>query len=204
MGFWSALGKIGSVVAAPFTGGASLGLLPVIDTIGQMAGGAATSMAGNRGAELTARQLQDQIAVQRAAEDRAERGDAWKKLLHTDYTMGSKGYAPAQLTSQFTGTNALPTFGTAHTGGPSGAVQQGATGLQREVLRRLQGGSTLPPPADVTKLSQMGGWEKFLNVLSPAASFAGAAMRRRQQPRDVPYSYGLPSGTLPGRNIGID
>lgn len=35
MGFWSALGKIGAGIAAPFTGGASLAAIPIIDAIGK-------------------------------------------------------------------------------------------------------------------------------------------------------------------------
>ena len=52
MSFWSTLGKIGSVAAAPFTGGASLSALPVIDALGNVLGGAAKGSADQRMAEV--------------------------------------------------------------------------------------------------------------------------------------------------------
>lgn len=48
---WSLLGKIGAIGAAPFTGGASLSLLPAIDAIGGIASGAAKGSADQRVAE---------------------------------------------------------------------------------------------------------------------------------------------------------
>lgn len=48
---WGLLGKIGAIAAAPFTGGASLGALPLIDGISQVAGGAAKGSADSRNAQ---------------------------------------------------------------------------------------------------------------------------------------------------------
>jgi len=42
------LGKIGAGIAAPFTGGASLAAIPMIDALGQVAGGAAGGAANQR------------------------------------------------------------------------------------------------------------------------------------------------------------
>lgn len=60
MGILSALGKIGAIGAAPFTGGASLGALPLIDAIGSvgssLGAGASASKAGRMAdADLQAR-----------------------------------------------------------------------------------------------------------------------------------------------------
>jgi hypothetical protein len=52
MSFWKALGKIGSVAAAPFTGGMSLSAIPVLDAIGGIAGGAAQGSANQRTSEV--------------------------------------------------------------------------------------------------------------------------------------------------------
>lgn len=48
---WGLLGKIGAIAAAPFTGGATLSALPMIDAIGNVAGDAAKGSAGQRVAE---------------------------------------------------------------------------------------------------------------------------------------------------------
>jgi hypothetical protein len=57
MSFWKGLGKVGALVAAPFTGGASLAAMPMIDAIGSMATGAAAGSAASR-------QQNDQQAAQ--------------------------------------------------------------------------------------------------------------------------------------------
>lgn len=46
-----ALGKVGAGIAAPFTGGASLAAIPMIDALGNVAGDAAKGSAGQRIAE---------------------------------------------------------------------------------------------------------------------------------------------------------
>ncbi|MCI0423635.1 MAG: hypothetical protein L0312_31200, partial [Acidobacteria bacterium] len=185
------LAPIAGIAAAPFTGGASLwGTLASLG--GQAAGDIAGSMAQNRGAKLAASLDRDQIATARQASERAERDDAWKKLLASDYTLGSTGYKPAEFTSQFTGKTTLPTFGTTgRMGGPSEAVRTGAQGLQAEVLKRLTGGPQLSL-TDVDKMSRMGFWEKLANVAGPGLSIAGAVQGR---PRI--------SGRIPGRPPGI-
>ena len=60
-GFLKGLGKIGSVVAAPFTGGASLAALPAIDAAGEMLGGGAAAAKEGRMSEA---QLQALITGQ--------------------------------------------------------------------------------------------------------------------------------------------
>src|SRR6266566_5042692 len=65
MSFWNLLGDVGAIVAAPFTGGASLAAIPAINSIGSgggggpmseqwpgtlgRAGGSSTSMPGGMG-----------------------------------------------------------------------------------------------------------------------------------------------------------
>ena len=60
-GFLKGLGKIGSVVAAPFTGGASLAAIPAIDAAGEMLGGGAAAAKEGRMSEA---QLQALITGQ--------------------------------------------------------------------------------------------------------------------------------------------
>jgi len=205
MGFWSTLGKIGgglgSIVAAPFTAGTSLAWLPAaLAAGGTIAGGLASGRASNRGtaAALSVDQQRlalegDQTRINQQAENRTERGDAWKKLLNADYTLNSKGHTPATLTSQFTGTRALPSFGIARTGGPSEAVTQGATGLQSEVLKRLTSGSQLPgvtATPDLSQYAKPGIWERILGIAAPVAtglgSIYGAIGKQASSPTATP------------------
>ncbi len=100
---WGWLGKLGAGIAAPFTGGASLAAIPVIDAIGAGLGGASQASANNRGqrfngqmdlaallmardrsmADLNAQADNDFFdqTVRREQENRTGRDDAWKKLL---------------------------------------------------------------------------------------------------------------------------
>lgn len=96
MSLWKTLGKIGSFAAAPFTGGASLSAIPVIDAIGGGASSAADSMASNRGTQidiefekLREKRQQEQdffdAILRREQERRAAGNDAWKKLQQASY-----------------------------------------------------------------------------------------------------------------------
>jgi hypothetical protein len=65
MSIWRTLAKIGSVAAAPFTGGASLAGIPMIDAIGQTAAGTAAGRQQGRETQAMMQQRQDQLAQQR-------------------------------------------------------------------------------------------------------------------------------------------
>lgn len=154
-------------------------IVPLIPAIAAAAGSAmsaaAKAKAANRGQQLQASVDQDRLRLDRQAEDRAERGDAWQKLQNAAYILNeAKPYTPPSLTG-VRGTYTLPTFGIARSTGPSASELAGATGLEREVLRRLVGGSQLPPLTDISKYTKMGGWEKFFNIAGPALGALGSA-----------------------------
>jgi hypothetical protein len=64
-GWLKPIAKIGAAVAAPFTGGASLAALPILDAAGEFAGALGAGRAAGRVAEAGVNQNQDQIAQQR-------------------------------------------------------------------------------------------------------------------------------------------
>jgi hypothetical protein len=69
MSIWSTLGKIGAIGAAPFTGGASLGAIPLIDAFGNVAGEVAKGREANRNTQAGQNFNQDQLRL-RADENR--------------------------------------------------------------------------------------------------------------------------------------
>lgn len=152
--------------------------------VGSMFGDLAQTSATNRGNELSASQYQDQIATNRGAEDRASMSDAWKHMLQADYVKNrSTGYSsPTVLPTLPGGTpNKLPDFGF----GPKASTPNqvaGATGMNTEVMKRLQNGSQLPPLTNASgpgSLAHPGGWEQLFNLVSSGSSLAGLFGSRR-------------------------
>lgn len=182
MSFWSGLGKVlgiaAPIVAAPFTGGASLGaLVPKIIGAGGVAlGSLAKTQAANRGTQLGADMDMDRLRLARAADDRASGTDAWKKLQQASYTQNRTPYQAPMVNG-----HQLSTFGFGH-GGSTPEELQGAQGMQKEVLARLTGGSQLPPLTDTHQAGQMSGWEKLLNILAPTMTIAGQFGQANQRP----------------------
>lgn len=136
-------------------------------------GALAQSDANNRGAQISAGTLADQIATQRQAEDRAERDDAWKRLLNADYVQHYQGYTPPTVNT-INGPRQLQSFGLARTTPYDATMQQGAQGLQAEVMKRLQNGPQERPLTNVDKLSQPSTWEKLANYGAMGLSAYGA------------------------------
>lgn len=189
MGFWSKLGKIGSIAGAgaltAFTGGAASPLLmAALGAGGAAAGAAASSMAKNRGVKQdVALQTEQQrqsgegaylnALLNREQEKRMQAGDAWKRLLQTDYV---SNYKPNGL--------ALSPF-SRPIQGPSAAMQASAAdpALLSELRSRSNysfdpyggadpSGVRLSPDtqAQISKLGNAGIWEKILGVAGPALS----------------------------------
>lgn len=193
----SILGSIGSVAAAPFTGGTSLAWLPA--ALG--AGGAALGAIGqsktqNRDAQLGAqfdlqglllgregletardRDYVDQ-SLAREQEGRTSGTDAWKKLIAAQRTinpgprpqLSPYSVAPRQTTD---------------------VERAGADAMTQEVMARLQGGNSmamptrreaLPMPAMDPKLMQPGGMESAAGWLAPILSFLGRQPTSSTQP----------------------
>lgn len=150
---WGWLAKLGAVGAAPFTGGASLAALPVIDGVGAALGAGSQASATNRGQQFSgqmelARLLQDRDyrmgtlnaqadndffdqTVRREEENRAGRGDAWKKLLSAQ-RVTNPGARP-----QLSPYSVAPRQAT-H------AETTAATALSEETRNRLLNGNPMP------------------------------------------------------------
>jgi len=179
MSFLSILGKLGAGVAAPFTGGASLGAIPLIDALGAGASNAAKSMAQNRGtsAELTLdanKQFEDEL-MRRELEKRASRNDALKQSVFASL-LGQ--YQPAQRP---VGMPQSPYQGLGAIGG------QATSFAAQDALNRLKAGDQLPALArpDLSKFMKSSLWEKLLGIGGAAAGAYGAA----SQPQS-PVMYG--------------
>lgn len=141
-----------------------------IGAAGSVLGSMGKTAAANRGSALEAQQNQDRINIARAVEDRASRGDAWKKLLNAQYVLGGG--------SQFKAPAGLPSYGFGPHA-PTADTMAGARGLSAEVMNRLVNGSTLPPGADMS-LTKPGAFEQFTNVAAPAASVFGQLAKMKQ------------------------
>lgn len=194
MSIWGTIAKFAGHAFAPMTGG--LSEIPgsiggrLLDQVGTGAQGAAQSAAHNRGTALEASLDRDRIATGRQAEDRTERDDAWKKIQQAAYVMnGTHDYAPPTLqTSQ--GARTLPSYGFGpHASTP--AEMQGAQGLQAEVMRRLTGGSQLPPLTDLDKYTHQGTFEKIAGLTGFLAPLAGTILNQPRKPKPPVYEQGL-------------
>lgn len=193
MSFWGGLGKVlgtvGSVAAAPFTGGTSLAWLPAALGAGGAALGAiGQSKAQNRDAQysgqldlerlLMARdQQQFNNTLAREQDGRESGSDAWRKLLAAQRTI-SPGPRP-----QLSPYSVAPRQAT-------GAEMDGANAMTAEVMARVQGGNPLPMPAQRPmsvdpRLLKPGGMEQAAGWLSPILSFMGQMPARREQPRTI-------------------
>jgi len=154
-GWLKTIGKIGSVAAAPFTGGASVAGLSVIDALGgagKALQASSQASASNRGTKFEgqldyARLLAERDAenarlkaqadndfvdntIKREVEGRAGRQDAWRKLLSAQNLMN-----PAEMP------NVSPYAAAQRK--PTDMERQGADALSAEVLARLQGGNPM-------------------------------------------------------------
>jgi hypothetical protein len=189
MGFWSGLGKVlgvaAPIVAAPFTGGASL-LATGLGAAGAAAGAFSQGQAQNRGAEFAGQldlerllmERDDQFLDQQLAreqEGRESATDAYRKLLSAQRVLNP---GPRPSFSTYSAPRRQATD----------MERQGADALSQEVMARLTGGNPIAPisqrpmSVDASRL-KAGGMEKALGVASPFLSFLG---RTGQQPRMLP------------------
>lgn len=173
MSLFSVLGKIGGVVAAPFTGGASLAALPMIDALGKGASSAAQSMASNRGsaAELTLDANDDfeRQLLARELEKRNARNDALRQSVFASLLAGYRAPTRPEGMPQ-------PVF--RDLGAPGSHALNVAA---RDAVARLHGGDTLPAlqRPDLSKFTKSSIWEKLLGFGGAAASAYGAASREK-------------------------
>lgn len=188
-GFLKGLGKIGAGIAAPFTGGASLGLIPAIDAIGGVLGGAAKGSADQRISEVPG-----QIGAYRAnlegqqfnadEQDRGYRRAALSSLLGNvqDASIGR----PENST--------IPTFNVS--GGLRPSAITGGGG--REALMAL-----LSQPgfhADAMELPKAGLGEKIMGGIGLGANILGAlggARSGQQYLQQAGMGSQIPGGNVP-------
>lgn len=168
MSIWSTLGKIGAIGAAPFTGGASLSALPLIDAVGAGINGATQASASNRGTRLQAQMDQDRLQMDANHENRTAESDIIKKLAQANYL--SSGGANFQGTTPYSSSFAPRAA--------SPAQQQAARTMEAELLRRQANPMRLQ---DYSKNMNPGLWERLGGILGPAASAFGATSMQSQQ-----------------------
>jgi hypothetical protein len=185
MSFWKALGKIGAIGAAPFTGGASLSVLPLIDAVGSAASAGSQAAASNRGTRLQALMDADQMRMAAAREQRASESDILRKLAQTAYLrQGGSQFKPSTQYSYSFAPRAA-----------SAEQMRSAGDLERELLRRMVNPMQL---SDYGKDMKPGFWEKFGGIVGAGATGLSAAMQRRQdQPPTTPPYAGPLQGTTP-------
>jgi hypothetical protein len=187
MGFLSGLAKIGGWAAAPFTGGASIGIGNAVggalDAAGRGAGNAANAMAGNRGTKLGVMMDQNSALekelLAREEEKRSARNDAYKNAIRGSIAYN---YDPSKQFAGLPGN--VPHLDV--TGGTMGNPQAHAAGdeLLKQSMNRmtqpdLQGPGGMPAyrnlatDSEFNKALNPGFWEKFLGGASAALPIAG-------------------------------
>jgi hypothetical protein len=201
MGFWSGLGKIvspiakiGGYVAAPFTGGASIGVGNAIggalDAVGSGAGNASQAAASNRGTKAQLmmdqnRDLESQLLA-RAQEQRAARSQAYKAAMMGEYANSFKPSArPPGISGSYEGLT------DASRGVGSELYKQAMMRLQSPDLASSGANQGLPAynnlmqNKEFLKTMKPGFWEKFGGIVGAAAPVAGAVLGSRE-PQSTP------------------
>lgn len=164
----------GGGVVGPSAGGFSAlsGLLggKALGAAGTAISAASNSAAHNRGVTLDANLTGDQLAVNRQAEDRTERDDAFKRLQQADYLANrTQGYQAPTLHGQ-----PLYDPGFGYKASTPTEVS-GANGMRDELLKRLQGGSQLPV-TDVNQFTKPSTAERIGGYAAPAFSVLGGLL----------------------------
>jgi hypothetical protein len=190
VGFLSALAKIGGFGAKflPIPGAGHIG--DALSAAGSALGGAAEASAANRGSQLEAAALAEQLnqarqaqyvdqQLARSAEGRASGTNAWKKMQQAEYLANATGYMPAAGT---------PSYGF----GPKAATateRDAATKFSGEAMTRINAGDSLLPqvvnPGRFQfdpKLLKASGFEKFANIASPVLTGIGAMAATNNDP----------------------
>lgn len=148
----------------------------ILKGAGAVLGAGSQSAADNRGANVEAAALTEQLnqnrqrnffdeVISREQEGRAGATDAFKKAQQTEYVLNNtKDYAPS---------NGLPSYGF----GPHAATdteKSAASHLRNEVMQRLANGNPVPQPTDPgqfqfdPKLLKPGFFEKLSGYAAPA------------------------------------
>lgn len=192
--FLKGAGKVGAVVAAPFTGGASLAAIPALnafDKVGAAAGGAANAMAHNRGTKaglmLDQNDALEQQLLAREREKRDARSSSYRDMMVGANTMNWQpnarpaGMAPSRRPpmseqGQVAG-GALYNQALARMGAPDLSTHAGNSGMP--AYRNLANDK------DFKNTQKSGIMEKLLGIGSVAAPFVGSYFNK-----DKPVSNG--------------
>lgn len=216
MGFWSGLGKVLSVaapvIAAPFTGGASLvGLKAALPGIISGAGSAIGAMGGaasaNRGEQDRMNMSRDQLAVQEAGryenalqnrarlelEQRAQ-ADAERKAAFSDALRSALAMNMQDAKFDRSGFK-TPVANISFSGGarPSALGGQGrdaATAMNNSALQRLMNPEAMQelPAAERVKASEPSKasfWEKLAGPLGMGLTIAGQGLDAANRPQVI-------------------
>ncbi len=191
MGWLSALGKIGGIVAAPFTGGASLipTIASAVGDVGSVLGKQQQGKAQGKVDQATLNQRQDQNAIQSyQAQQAAQNQAAQTDLQRQQFSQDSRGVnAKDALVASLLGGGLKPT---SVTGGKSSGgllaslnANPGALAAMQKLASQASAGQDAPPTftggqlltaPKLTALPQVdqGGW---MSTLANIGQLAGAA-----------------------------
>jgi hypothetical protein len=223
MSILSTLAKIGGVVAAPFSGGASLALTGM-GTLGDILSKGAQGAASGRQQEALFQMQQDALrnqqytTAQNAQTQAAQTDLARKGFTETARSSRAKQALVGDLLQNLQDVNInVPGIQTAQISGGLRPSAMGADSkaslaemvrqaiLAQQTPDQFQGGQILAQPG-VTALPQASGWEKLAGVLGTAGSLAGglgSILPPTAQGMSVPYvgqTSGLPG--MPGVDVG--
>lgn len=211
MGFWSALAKIGLGVAAPFTGGATLAGIPLVDALsntGQVAGSDAAAAAKGRLEQGQLQQGQDRNAI-------SLYNDQFQNNLKAPSTLASQtargdlmaNLQPAQI-SGLPSYVKMPQISGGLTPAALGPNTRSAgAALSRNALLQLASNKfNLPAAPSLTPLPDASGYDTFSKTLGRIGSYAGALnLPHSQGGTDLnnPMRGSVPGGITDG-NIPMD
>lgn len=189
------LGKVGAGIAAPFTGGASLMAIPMIDAIGAGAGAASQASASNRGtkADLMLQQqgqLEQQLLA-REAEKRDAQRSAYRAAMAGDYAANWKPLTrPAGVPSAGTQPMSQNAIDTGNMLYNQGRMRLGADDLNtRDSMSGMPAYRNLTNDKEFKKTLSPGFWEKLGGIVGAA----GPALSRGFGGQQSPVMYGDPN-----------
>lgn len=190
MSIWSTLGKIGLGVAAPFTGGASLAGIPMLDALGQVASGVGAGRQQGRESEAGFQQRQDQLGQSRYLNEIAgARTNLEAPQQRAQNSVRGDILANAQP-FQWTGTNKMvgnipvPEFsGGLNPGLFSDNTRRLGQEMNEQALtsQYANGGNVVGAPPALTPLPQAGKMDSILSTFGQLAPFLSMIPYGRQQ-----------------------
>lgn len=188
MSIWGTLGKIGLGIAAPFTGGASLAGIPLIDGISRVAGGISAGRGAGRQAEGQANNSYDMDRLNMANFNLNAPGHRASNSVRGDMLAGLQ---PMTVNGPITGTHGnIPQI----SGGISPALlsqnsrQLGQSMSRDALLSQMQG------PMQPTAQPQSSWMDTLLNGVGYAGAAAGAISQGLNQPKPRPQIPQVPTG----------